>query len=335
MANEQMKAFQERAAALDPEIVLEMWESKVVPDMANVAAKVNDAKGPSRTMAQFADDCGTSASTLSRIVNMKNTRPMSIELMLAVVEKKAPTSDLTIVELLRANGYRPTIELKKEDLNWEDVDKDKLLESIKKEMQERELLNNRARSIKNLLSNELLIRGATVSVHGRSFDEDEDIGELAFSFGLAAVWDILYRVNILGEYECWVIGIVPVTTEDNDSEEYLEDMTWAVLKNFSPLFVTDQWESETLKGKKVTIVFSDEKLMNAVQEKLSNARFNNSFSLMLVDLHKVVIVKEVPLLTNGTVKYESILDVKRKELDTVKGNWMQLGAVAFPDTALE
>ena len=99
-----------------------------------------------------------------------------------------------------------------------------------------------------------------------------------------------HRVNILGEYECWVVGIVPVTTEDNDSEEYLEDMTWAVLKNFSPLFVTDQWESETLKGKKVTIVFSDEKLMNAVQEKFSNARFNNSFSLMLVDLHKVVIV---------------------------------------------
>ena len=115
----------------------------------------------------------------------------------------------------------------------------------------------------------------------------------------------------------------------------IQKTAWAVLKNFSPLFVTDQWEPETLKGKKVTIVFSDEKLMNAVQEKLSVACFNNSFSLMLVDLHKVVIVKEVPLPTNGSVKYESILDVKRKELDTVKGKWMQLGAVAFPDTALE
>ena len=335
MANEQMKSLQARATALDPEIVLEAWEAKVVPDMANVAAKVNDAKGPSRTMAQFAEVCGTSASTLSRIVNMKNTRRMSIELMLAVVENKAATSSLTLVELFRANGLRRTIDLEEAKIDLSQLNSGELFKAFKENMLEQRQMTYRERSIKNLLSNELLIRGAKVSVHGRKVDKNEDTSELAFSYRLHPVWDILYRVNILGEYDCWVVGIVPVTTEDNDSPEYLEGMTWAVLKNFSPLFVTDQWEPETLKGKKVTIVFADEKLLNSVYEKLSNARFKNSFSLMLVDLNKVAIVKEVPLPDNGSVKYESILAVKRKELDTVQGNWLQLDPAAFPDMELE
>ena len=52
------------------------------PDKIDIAHLVNIAKGPDRTMAQFADECQISASTLSRIVNGKTTKPLAYDTIL-------------------------------------------------------------------------------------------------------------------------------------------------------------------------------------------------------------------------------------------------------------
>ena len=78
------------------------------PDKAALANCVNRAKGQSRTMAQFADDCQISASTLSRIVNRKITNPLSIDIIIKIFENRAEAQDEHLLEALaRANGLHP------------------------------------------------------------------------------------------------------------------------------------------------------------------------------------------------------------------------------------
>ena len=75
------------------------------PDYAALANCVNRAKGPNRTMAQFAEDTGVSASTLSRIVNMNIKKPLSVDLIIKIFEKRAAQEDEFLLEsMARANG---------------------------------------------------------------------------------------------------------------------------------------------------------------------------------------------------------------------------------------
>ena len=62
-----------------------------IPDKMLIASLINKAKG-SRNMAQLAEVCGVSASTLSRAVNGKITKPMSVELIKSISEH-AETKD--------------------------------------------------------------------------------------------------------------------------------------------------------------------------------------------------------------------------------------------------
>lgn len=62
------------------------------------------AKGPSRTVQQFANDLGVSPSTLSRIINMKNESPSSLKLLKSIVEKADRNSNVTLDELMSCNG---------------------------------------------------------------------------------------------------------------------------------------------------------------------------------------------------------------------------------------
>ena len=80
------------------------WELRIKPDMAQLAELINKAKGELRTMAQLAEESGTSASTLSRKVNQKAERPIPFELL----ERIATASEgrVSIDDLLYADGYR-------------------------------------------------------------------------------------------------------------------------------------------------------------------------------------------------------------------------------------
>lgn len=62
------------------------------------------AKGPHRTGAEFCQECGISAPTFSRYVNMHNKRPCPVEILKKVAEHAAPNSNVTYEQLISANG---------------------------------------------------------------------------------------------------------------------------------------------------------------------------------------------------------------------------------------
>lgn len=62
------------------------------------------AKGPHRTGIEFCRECGISASTYSRYVNLHNKRPCPIEMLQKIAEHADPASKVTLNQLLAANG---------------------------------------------------------------------------------------------------------------------------------------------------------------------------------------------------------------------------------------
>ena len=72
-------------------------------DLEALSQLVLSAKG-SRSMNDFANDCEVNTSTISRIINMKNTTACSDEVLVAVSKAADPTSGVTLEQLLAANG---------------------------------------------------------------------------------------------------------------------------------------------------------------------------------------------------------------------------------------
>ena len=74
-------------------------------DKKSLARLVDLAKGPYRTMKEYANACGINPSTLSRIINGKNKGKSKIENIEKMAEYADPESGVTLEMLLDANGY--------------------------------------------------------------------------------------------------------------------------------------------------------------------------------------------------------------------------------------
>mgnify|MGYP000108005743 FL=1 len=77
------------------------------PEKEKLAGLLIRAKGASRSMRQFALDCGVNPSTLSRIVNMKTSGACTDELIQKVAQNSDPESGITFEMLMDANGKVP------------------------------------------------------------------------------------------------------------------------------------------------------------------------------------------------------------------------------------
>lgn len=72
-------------------------------DLEALSQLVLSAKG-SRSMNDFANACEVNTSTISRIINMKNTTACSDEVLVAISKAADPASGVTLEKLLAANG---------------------------------------------------------------------------------------------------------------------------------------------------------------------------------------------------------------------------------------
>lgn len=74
------------------------------PDKEALAELVTRAKGPRRSLRQFADDLGVNVSTLSRIVNQKTASANSDTLIADIADHADPDSNVTFEQLMEAHG---------------------------------------------------------------------------------------------------------------------------------------------------------------------------------------------------------------------------------------
>ena len=85
-------------------IDLSEWIQEEMPSTARLSELIALAKGPDRSMAELATVCNVSPATLSRAINQKFTKPMSVDLLQAIANNAADTSKVRLFEWKMCKG---------------------------------------------------------------------------------------------------------------------------------------------------------------------------------------------------------------------------------------
>ena len=238
------------------------------PDAEEVASIVMNAKGEERTMKEFAEATGISAPTLSRIVNGKISKPMSVENMLRIIDKSVEESSANFFALVRANGYISKSEQK----------------AIRDRQHVRKARQGLQVTVKGLMS--LIIKAAFVD-RGCATDVTvlgDNPGGLESMFEHAPKYDFNLKTQYEDDKYDWVFYLLPYSSEDYVTERFSVDkLGCQILRELSPIFMTDAWKPELYSDTKITFALIDRDLYKIFYGYLSQAKFNNRFSICLLN----------------------------------------------------
>lgn len=245
------------------------------PDVAALANCINKAKGPQRTMAQFAADTNISASTLSRIVNLNIKMPLSKEMIVSIYNHRADERDVQLlVALIRANGMAPAEYAERVSNKYRGYARHN--EEV-----------NVAYLMKNAILAGMAASGMPIeSVHdGRiaHMKERKLMGESTLRYRPCDF--IVFIGKNLSTISQWKIYTFPRRLEADDYRYEKADfmMARSILNNLAPLFLTDVWEPDSLRGTKTSFAFADKNLFYAFINLLHSASINNEMSILLLD----------------------------------------------------
>lgn len=233
-----------------------------VPDKMRIAALLNEAKGD-RTMAQLAEACGVSASTLSRAVNGKITKPLTLELIKAIVDNAENAGEAFFEQLMRANGMMPKESAERLDRSP--------IRSMEKR-REYEII------AKNIISSELMKREIPFRFIASPFRGDEGRSR----YGLRWTSSFAFEIIDGDESYLWNMLVFPYEVDLEDMKRPPAYLMQRLLDNVSGWFLTDAWEPDKLKGIKNSIVFMDSIFYDIYIDNIFGATMNNDFSLLLV-----------------------------------------------------
>lgn len=251
------------------------------PDVSELANLIRKAKGVNRTMSEFAEMCGVSASTFSRIANGKITQPLSLEILTKICLNADPDAGVYIGNLTVANGMVTKEFLSRKDSRGVNAQKDEQRFSTENEM-------------KNIISAALLERGLAIAYQKR-IHISEGVPAIAAGCGRG---NLLVRVqgyepmywkyktmSYTGIKRC-VVGVSPIEGIDYECEADL------MFHDEAEYFLLDAWEPEKLCKVKMSYVFPDRQIYEAFYKRVENARVNNWISIVLVDLKLGCVIEE-------------------------------------------
>lgn len=290
---------------LNPDNYIQMQ----TPDVSELANLIRKAKGINRTMSEFAEVCGVSASTFSRIANGKITQPLSLEILTEICLNADPDSGVYIGKLTAANGM------------------------VTKDFLSHEQWFSTENEMKNIISAALLERGLAIAYQKR----------IHISEGVPAIASGCGRGNLLVRiqgYEpsywkykmmsCTGIKRYAASGSPNKELDYEYEADF-MFHDEAEYFLMDAWEPEKLRKVKMTYVFPDREIYEAFYKKIENARVHNWISIVLVDLKLGCVIEErfihrvdekirssvfeLPLMEDD----EEYLDLAQKKTDIFEG----------------
>lgn len=243
------------------------------PDLLRLGELVTRAKGPSRTMAQFAEDCGIGASTLSRIANGKITKAVSLENLQAIYDHRDESVELPFETFARADGYVSP--------------KEYTFFSRRGSFED---LRQAEQTAQNIITRSLLNRGITLKRIAPVTLFREDFPRVRPSLGLDLKCEI-------GERRWLFFYALAECTEDGERSvsptiSSAERLAYNALTTRSSLFLLDAWYPEKFNDTRSTIVFRDAKIFDAAVELLRRRPIQTAMSVMLLDFEEGRIVKE-------------------------------------------
>ena len=252
---------------------------KYTPDWNKLAELINSMKGPDRSMGKFADQCNISRATFTRIVRGYYVKALSMEMLDKIIENAAADCEVTMKDMLRANGYAP-----QDGLMIDDREAD-LMEAVSEH-------KIRMAEIFDILTKELYQRQISFTVFAGGKDDsimeipDSKLG-LSEMDSLRSPWFLTFHIQ----------GYDPLYIKFNYSrmKEWMinsKESLWNALNPYFPLFLRVTWEPECSKNILYYIIFTSENTFQIFTETMKEIHINNYISAVLIDLNKRKIVKE-------------------------------------------
>lgn len=253
------------------------------PNPAEIAEIVKHVIGGT-SLREFGAKVGISASTLSRIINGKITKPLNAETLMKIVESSGTSSKDMITlyeEIARANGMTSTV-IQKKMLREMEIEKyrDKLRSTVKD-------------TIYTVLLAKLAERGNWVNRQKEDYDLDVQAGFLKNITEMGILYDTRMDITHEGEHYTWILWLFPYSREDYSSGSFKpRRLANQLVRELSPVFLTDSWKPELYADAKLTFCFADEDLFNYFCHILSAAKLNNRFSAVLTNPKDLRYLKE-------------------------------------------
>ena len=275
-----------------------------IPDKMLLASLINKARG-NRTMAQLADACNVSASTLSRAVNGKITKPMSLDLIQRIAENAETKEHELFERIARANGYVT----KDEYESGINTGVYTIFETIGDSMDVVNVIefHEYGRKISNVVMTELLKRGIPVKLL------DYQASQIASKSSFKINYSFQIETNLGCGNIIWsFFNLEPASLEygydiERQNREFII-LKERVLNNVASWFVLDTWESEKLDNRLYTLLSHDKNLCLYFQSLFTWQKVNNDFSFVAVDIDKECVNFEAYMERKDGQEHELIFD---------------------------
>lgn len=261
--SEAVQLFLQQGLSLDDAYfaLLSSYWRMTVPNKELLAEYVIRAKGPERSLRQFAEEIDVNVSTLSRIVNKKTSAANSDRIFSKIAAHADKNCGITFEMFMNALG----------------------LVNEEAEINERVRTDVKEAVVKKILD-ELLRRKYTVTMM-----EYDPIDTLAGKF----VFDLAVETDAWGSNGCWgfIVESSLCTTIKQTDEEF-EKNVMRMMRKIS--YLSSLYDTFGFTFDRVTAVFVDEDLFYAVKdryEKMYGLYLNHEVTLLLIDKETELIME--------------------------------------------
>lgn len=262
-----------------------------IPDKMMIASLINEAKG-NRTMAQLAEACNVSASMLSRVVNGKITKPMSVDVIRSIAENAETRSPAFFEKLARANGLMPKAQYEEREARGESKHRSRIEERREQETK-----------AQNIIMTELLKRGIPVKLMNWRD------AELHSTCGQSLPFDFAIETDLGDGPLVWSFMIIPYTLGDvlGESNAPVGYYLRRAMQNMSGWFLTDAWEPELLENRLHTFLFLDGSVYMSFEDTVViGAKVNNDLSFVTLGMEQERVNFEIYLQRRDEKEHELV-----------------------------
>ena len=248
-------------------------------DLETLSQLVLRAKG-SRSMNDFAKECEVNTSTISRIINMKNTTACSDDVLMAISKAADPESGVTLEQLLMANGMVKLVPAGTEGavvsptqivFGLADIAEEKQIESVSNELLQgaRKYLSESRleENCRESLQNSLLLGGYSVELL--------PYNKLDWPRNRQFRGDFAIRTNALQEegIDIWLF----------DCKSYTAGIGRGTIGQMNRLFGMAYMDSPREHGIKVSIVVDHSIMIEQARDYYAGYKIRDYFSFVLID----------------------------------------------------
>lgn len=241
-----------------------------------VLARCTDLAKGDRTVREFAELCGVSAATISRVINQQMNAPMADNLLIQICRNAPKDSGVTQDLMLIANGMQPI----KMDTTLSQDKLNKVVENINRRASRDGSLVERI--CRETLQNELLIKGHSLKIVKES--------------GIFNLQGFRYRADFVFETDAYeAVGI------SNWCFDVVTGLQNGFNRRLDMIFSACYLHQVSEQGKKISLVFTEEQAYNQYKKQVENLCIDDYVSLILIDPTAHSVTEEFNIRTNKQV----------------------------------